>query len=92
LKTLVPDGTLQDVDTPTWTFEVTGVQGDTLALYLNAHAGEEVSVVFVPKPDGTSAAFSMIATAIPFGGDQGAYATFDASFPVSVVPVFTEPD
>lgn len=91
-KTLDPTGTLQDVDTPTYAFEVSGLQGDTLWTEINNHAGEHLEVVFQPKPGGTIATFTIVAMALAFGDEQGKFAAFDASFPVVGVPVYSEPE
>lgn len=92
-KTLVPDGVVQDTDTTTWQFELSGLQirGVTgLAAALNAAAGDEIEVILQPK-SGTgqpTATFTMVAMPVEFGGEQGNYLTFDATFPVVGQPTF----
>lgn len=91
LRTLDPTGTLSDVDSPVWTFQLAGPQGGTLAAALRAAAGTAIDVVFQPKVGATQevATFSAIAIAPPFGGAQGAYRTFDLTMVVVGAPVFS---
>lgn len=91
-KTLDPEGTLQDVDSATWTFEISGPQGndeDGLTTYLEEHEGEEIEVVFQPKLGSGQKVktFTVIAMAPEFGGEQGAFGTFSLSLPVQGSPV-----
>jgi hypothetical protein len=93
MRTLVPDGVIQDVDSTTWTFELAGAQIWTtggLADALNDAAGTEVDVVLQLKAGvgQPTATFSIIALPVPFGGDQGQILPFEASFPVVGAPVF----
>jgi hypothetical protein len=93
MRTLVPDGVIQDVDSSVWTFELAGAQiwsTGGLAKALNDNAGEQLDVVLQPKL-GTgqpTATFTIIALPVPFGGDQGQILPFEASFPVVGAPVF----
>lgn len=85
LRTLDPGYTLSDVNDATWVFDVSGpVIEDGLWDYIMEHVGEEIEVVLQPMPGSgrKTATFTVIALALPFGGEQGAYSTFDASFPV----------
>lgn len=93
-RTLVPDGIVQDVDSAAWVWQVAALQKNDaggLALALrSATPGEIVEVVFMPlaglsKPQAT---FSIIMLPVQFGGDQGAWADFEATFPVIGSPVF----
>lgn len=93
-RTLVPDGVVQDVDSAAWTFEVAALQKNNaggLALALRtATPGDELDVILVPK-DGLSmpqATFTILALPVIFGGEQGNWAEFEASFPVIGSPVF----
>jgi hypothetical protein len=94
LRTLVPDGVIQDVDTPVWTFEVTFVQKNNtggLAKALRALAiGEQVEVVLTPHDlvGEDSATFTIVSLRPPFGGQQGQYPTAELVFPVVGQPVF----
>lgn len=94
MRTLVPDGVIQDVDSTTWTFEVAGAQiwsTGGLAKALNDANGQQLDVVLQLK-NGTGqpvATFTIIALPVPFGGDQGQILPFEASFPVVGQPVFS---
>jgi hypothetical protein len=91
-RTLVPDGVIQDVDSPVWTLEIAGIQdhvaGQGLAAYLNANAGNTLTVVYTPKPGGPTVTAEVLAKSVPFGGDQGAWAVVDVELPVNGQPVF----
>jgi hypothetical protein len=95
LRTLVPDGVVQDVDTAVWTLELSGIQdmgAGGLAAALNAAAGLSVTVIVQPKAGAGQdvATFSMIAMPVEFGGEQGNFRTFEGEFPVNGQPVFTQ--
>lgn len=93
-RTLVPDGAQQDVDSPAWTFELTGLQinkAGGLAAALRALAvGEQVEVVLAPRAlvGDQEATFTIVAMKPQFGGEQGSYAEIEMSFPVVGEPVF----
>jgi hypothetical protein len=93
-RTLIPDGTQQDVDSPAWTFELTGLQinrSGGLAAALRALAvGEQVEVVLAPRNlvGDQQATFTIVGMAPAFGGEQGSYAEIEMSFPVVGSPVF----
>lgn len=93
LRTLVPDGAIQDVDSTVWVLELSGVQSHKnggLAKALTDAAGTEIEVVIQPKA-GTgqdTATVTIVAMPVEFGGEQGAYRTFEAEFPVVGQPVF----
>ncbi|HVQ96134.1 MAG TPA: hypothetical protein VMU51_34255 [Mycobacteriales bacterium] len=92
LRTLVPDGVVQDTDTPVWTLELSGiqdyVQARGLARYLTDNAGDQVEVVLTPKVGGVTATVDVILKAVPFGGDQGNFTVFEIELPVVGTPVF----
>jgi hypothetical protein len=94
VRTLVPDGAISDVDSPVWTFEVSALQingAGGLALALrSATLGSTLACILQPKTGSSlpKATFNIMALPVPFGGDQGAYLTFDAVFPVIGAPVF----
>lgn len=96
LQTMVPEGVVQDTDTPVWTWQVTFAADWTIttgiASVLNAAAGTDLSVVMAPKLGGRNATFSIRAMPVDFGGDQGAFNTVDATFPVQGQPVFGTDD
>lgn len=92
-RTLVPDGTISDVDSASWTLELIGVQKWTtggLAKFLNDNAGTEVTLTLVPR-NGTgnaNATATVIAMTVPFGDEQGNFPTFDVTLPVVGEPTF----
>jgi hypothetical protein len=90
LRTLDPGYVLADVDSTTWVFGVSGPQVEEgLSEFLFDNAGEEVEIVLTPKrgTGNNTWTFTIIAKPVPIGGDQGAYATFEATFPVVGEPV-----
>lgn len=86
IKTLVPDGVIQDVDTPTWTFEMTAIQdyvaSQGLARYLLDNSGTSVVVTLEPIKDGATWTFTAILVPGEVGGEQGGYATIEVTMPV----------
>jgi hypothetical protein len=94
-RTLVPDGAVQDIDTPVYTFELTGLQINAsggLSHALRAlEPGTEVVVVLAPrdKPGDDKATFTIKAVPPTFGGEQGSFATQEMVFPVVGQPVFS---
>lgn len=95
LKTLDPTGTVSDVDTASWMFELAGVQDwkvtQGLCEFLNLNHGQEVDVVLQPRP-GTGnriATFTCVAKSQEFGGEQGNWALFETELPVVGSPVFS---
>jgi hypothetical protein len=93
-RTLVPDGVVQDVDTPAWVFQVAALQkngaGGLAKALRDATPGDVLAVVYAPQ-DGLSmpnATFNILALPVDFGGDQGSWADFEAVFPVVGQPVF----
>jgi hypothetical protein len=92
LKTMVPDGIVQDVDSAVWTCSINGIQdyiaAQGLARFLTDNAGTQISVVFEPKKGGVTASAVLVAKATPFGGEQGAFTTFDVELPMVGAPVF----
>lgn len=95
LRTLVPDGVVQDVDSTVWTLELEGIESRKtggLAKALDALVGTTVTCVIVPKA-GTgndSATCSIVVVPVSFGGEQGEWRTFEAEFPVSGAVVFDD--
>lgn len=94
LRTLVPDGTVTDTDSASWTWEVAGLQkhatGGLAKLLNDAAPGDLLEVVYQPRkgvvgqPEYT---FTVVAKKVPIGGDQGAFATFEAVLEVQGEPV-----
>lgn len=95
LRTLVPDGIVQDVDSNVWTLNLAGIQDYTsavgLARFLTDNHGTEQTITITPKTGGVSAEVTVICKAVPFGGEQGAFATFEVELPVIGEPEFTDP-
>jgi hypothetical protein len=94
LRVLDPTGTLTDVDSAVWTFEIGGPQVWTtggLADFMNDNAGTVVEVVYQPRKGTGQAIATFEVTCVPmeFGGEQGAYNTFDISLPVLGSPVWS---
>jgi hypothetical protein len=94
-RTLVPDGVVTDVDSPSYTFELTGLQINRtggLAHALRALAvGEQVDVILAPNDavGDDQAAFTIVALRPPFGGEQGKFAEMEMVFGVVGEPVYT---
>jgi hypothetical protein len=94
-RTLVPDGVVQDVDSPVWSFELTGLQINTTAglarALRTAGNGTEIDVVLAPHDavGEDQAAFTAVVKLPPFGGEQGAFGTMELVLPVVGQPVFT---
>lgn len=92
LRTLVPDGVIQDSDSPVWTFSIIAVQdwaAAGLADALADAAGTEVEVILQLKA-GTGQAtwtFDIVVDPIPVGGDQGQILTSEVEFGVIGQPV-----
>lgn len=95
LRTLVPDGAVVDVDSPLWTFDITALQinqtGGLAKALRDATLGSTLAVILAPQNASGKfkASFNIIAMPPRFGGDQGAFATIEMSFPVLGAPVFT---
>ena len=93
VRTLVPDGQVQDTDSTVWTFEISGLQVNKtggLARALRAASGTEVEVFLQPKL-GTgedTATFTIKVLPSEFGGEQGSYMMTELTFPVVGQPVF----
>lgn len=97
LRVLVPDGTITDNDSAVWTLELAGVQdfgtGSLGAALRTAAANDDtVDIEFQPKTGAgqDKAEFTIKPTQIPFGGDQGAFRTFDVTFQVVGQPTFSQ--
>lgn len=94
-RTLTPDGNQVDVDAPTWTFKIAGLQINAtggLAKALRALAvGEQVDVTLAPRDvvGDDEATFTIVAMQPQFGGEQGTWAEIEMEFGVVGQPVFT---
>ncbi len=95
-KTLDPNTVYHDVDSPSWTLALSGYQGweqgSGICDYLNDNHGLSVAVVLTPRPGSgqKSAAFNVIAQVVEFGGERGAWATFEVELGVVNAPVFSD--
>lgn len=94
MRMLAPSGTVTDVDSPLWTFDIGGGQSwdeDGFCKFLSDHQGEEVEVVYQPRLGSGQevATFTVIAMTPNFGGTQGAFKAFELSLPVQGQPVFS---
>jgi hypothetical protein len=93
LRTLVPDGVVQDVDSTVWTLELSGVESRKtggLAKALDDANGTQIDVIIQPKA-GTgedTATVTIVALPVTFGAEQGAWRLFEATFPVVGQPTF----
>src|SRR5690606_41529189 len=88
LLKLLKGNTVSDVDNPSWTFAISGIQDWTVSQclcdFLNANHGDKIEVTFLPLL-GTgqrSATFRVIAMSPNVGGEQGPWATFELELPV----------
>ena len=94
VRTLVPDGVVQDVDSPVWTFELAGLQinatGGLAKALRDAAPGSSLAVVLQPKVGSSQpkATFTVMAVPAPFGGDQGSFLMMEMVLPVVGAPVF----
>lgn len=94
IRTLVPDGVVQDVDSTVWTLELSGVQNwlsGGLADALNDNAGNEVDIVLQPRVGTGQSKVTFVAIAVPveFGGEQGNFRTFEVELPIVGTPAFS---
>lgn len=95
MRTLSPTGVVTDIDTSIWTCQLVGIQDNgagSLGAALRAAAGTLVEIVFQPRV-GTGQdviTANVMAMPIPFGGEQGAWRTFDITLPVDGQPVFSQ--
>lgn len=87
LRTLVPDGVIQDVDSTAWTLQISAVQSwetGGLANILHANVGTAVTVTFAPKKGVGKKLFTfdVIAVDPPVGGEAGSFAILELELPV----------
>ena len=93
VRTLVPDGVVQDVDSTVWVLELSGLQINItggLAKALRDAAGTEIDVILQPKVGFSlpTATFTALALHVEFGGEQGAFLPIELELPVVGSPVF----
>jgi len=90
-RTLVPDGTISDVDSPTWVLKITGLQdheASGLADFLWDNAGLQVSYEYAPRVGSGKAKFTGTLTVVhpPIGGEQGKFADMEMELPILGTP------
>jgi len=95
IRTLVPDGVVQDIDSTVWTLELSGLQINSttgLAKALRVGSGTTLAVVLQLKVGAVQpkATFSVIGLPMQFGGEQGKFMTGDVTLPVIGAPVFAD--
>lgn len=96
VRTLVPDGVVQDVDSAVWTFELSVLQINAstgLARFLRESTpGDQLDIVLAPKAGTGNRKATFVAMAVPvdFGGEQGGFATSEVTLPVIGAPVFSD--
>ena len=92
-RTLVPDGAVSDVDTATWTLEITGLQindaGGLSKALRDANGAKLVATLQLKAGTGqATATFTFTPLMPPFGGEQGAWLEQELSMPVDGTPVW----
>ena len=94
IRTLVPDGSISDVDSATYTLEIAGIQklatGGLLKLFNDTEPGTLLDVEWEPLKDTVGQpnfVFQIKSMPGPVGGDQGAFATFEMVLQVEGQPV-----
>jgi len=90
-RTLVPDGTISDVDSATWVMKVTGLQDPQaggLAAYLFTNAGTQVAFTYAQVNTVGKVKYSgtVIAVYPTVGGEQGEFAQFEIEMPIIGTP------
>ena len=91
-RTLVPDGTISDVDSSTWVMQMTGLQDyetSGLADFLRDNAGLTVAYEYAPRAGSGKAKWTgtLIVKHPPIGGEQGSFAEMELEFPIIGQPV-----
>lgn len=92
---LLDGETASDVDDPSWTFQVAGVQDHKatqgLANFLRINHGTKVEVTFQARPGVGEqvATFDVVAMAPNFGGEQGSWNLMELELPVDGAPVWS---
>ena len=89
LRTLVPDGTVTDVDSTVWVLELAGCRPRDRRV--PARARGRGSVRGHPAQGGygqETASCTVICVPVEWGGEQGSFRTFEVELPVVGAPVF----
>jgi Phage tail tube protein len=94
-RMLTPDGTLQDVDTATWSLSLAGVQDYVdargFARYLFEHQGQKADFTLEPRAGEEGMTGTVTIKAVPFGGETGGWAEFSVELPVDGQPELVDP-
>lgn len=94
-RTLVPDGTLQDVDSATWALTLAGIQdyvaGRGFTRYLLDNNMEKADFTVEPIRGGVGFTGTVTLKAAPIGGEAGGWAEFSIELPVDGAPVPVDP-
>jgi hypothetical protein len=95
MRTLVPDGIVQDIDSTAWTLELSGIQDLTvaqgLARYLFDNEGTTVACLVQPKATaGVVVGCNVILVPAELGGEQGDWAQFEIELPVVGKPTLDD--
>lgn len=90
-RTLVPDGTISDVDSATWVMKVSGLQdpqSSGLAAYLTTNAGTQVAFTYAPVNTVGKVKYSgtVIVVYPTIGGEQGEFAQMELEMPIIGTP------
>lgn len=93
LRTLVPDGVVQDADSVVWVLELAGLQiniAGGLAAALRSASGTDVDFVVQLKSGSgqPTATFTALAMMPEWGGEQGQFLPIDLTMPVQGGVVF----
>lgn len=94
VRTLVPDGTVSDVDSAIWTLELTILQmnrtGGLTKFLRDSTPGDELDIIIAPKNSSGEDKATLVALAlpVPFGDEQGKFALVEVSLPVKGSPTF----
>lgn len=94
-RTLVPDGTLQDVDSSVWTLTLAGIQDYVaargLTRFLFDNEGKKADVTVEPINGGVGMTAQVTLKSVPFGGESGSWAEFSVELPVDGKPAIVDP-
>lgn len=92
-KGLTPTAVFQDVDNAGWTVALDYAQDfatiNSLANYLFANPGKQITMAFTPKSGGKKATATVVCVPGAIGGGVGEYATSSVTLPVIGVPVLS---
>jgi hypothetical protein len=94
-KTLIPASIVQDVDAPSWSMKIEGLQNDTgastsLAEFLTANHGTTATFIIAPanQTGAKKATVTAVCIAVDFGGVVGEYGSISVELPVVGQPTW----